>query len=172
MTTKHEAALRAQAAEYAERMMRREWRVVPQAGIEPGDGRGNWYIEAIDTRFGMHSLVMWAYQSKSAYDRAFLERVCDEHNATIRDALTAQGEVEKRLAAVEAEHATLMSMTEKAASVLREFADFDPDERLAHPVAVVQAKAKRALRALRQIAGLEVALADPAPSAPPDRRDE
>lgn len=92
MTTKHEAALRAQAAEYAERMMRREWRVVPQAGIEPGDGRGNWYIEAIDTRFGMHSLVMWAYQSKSAYDRAFLERVCDEHNATIRDALTAQGE--------------------------------------------------------------------------------
>lgn len=78
-----------------------------------------------------------------------------------RDEAVARAEM------VEAEHATLMSMTEKAASVLREFADFDPDERLAHPVAVVQAKANRALRALREIAGLEAAFADPAPIAPP-----
>ena len=56
---------------------------------------------------------------------------------------------------LEAEHAMLMSMVEKAANTLRQLADFDPDDKLAHPGAVVQAIAKRALTAMREIGGLD-----------------
>jgi len=156
MTTEQDtalAALAAQAAEYAERMMRREWRVVPQAGVEPGDERANWYIEAIDTRFGMHSLVMWAYQSKAAYDRAFLERVCAEHNATIRDALDAAETVERELRLdlekaransvaeqnarkrAQARVAELEALGEQAANYLMRYASWTPERDAINEVA-------------------------------------
>mgnify|MGYP003424373837 FL=1 len=61
----------------------------------------------------------------------------------------------RRAEMVEAEHATLMSMVEKAASTLREFADFDADDNLKHPVAVVRARAKRTLKAMREIGGFD-----------------
>ena len=51
---------------------------------------------------------------------------------------------------------TLEAMLERASKALRDFADFDPDERLAHPVAVVQLKAKAALKQMREIGGFDL----------------
>lgn len=55
-------------------------------------------------------------------------------------------------ALLEAEHATLMSMVEKAASTLRDFAEDGDDD---DPVdAGIRQQAKRTLKAMREIGGL------------------
>ena len=59
----------------------------------------------------------------------------------------------RELLALRAEHATLMSMVEKAASTLRDFAEEGDDD---DPVdAGIRQKAKRTLKAMREIGGFD-----------------